>query len=615
MSGRLAEEELLDRPYDRHLLRRLLAYVRPYRATMTAALVLLVLASLLELVGPQLYRIAIDRALVPSLQRGTVDRGALSTLALLYLLVLAAGFGARWLQHYLMQTVAQRAMAKLRSDLFSHLQRLPLRFYDRNPVGRLVTRVTNDVETLNELFTSGLVAAFGDVLTLVGIMAAMLWLDVRLALVAFCVLPLVYGVTDRFRGQAREAYRAVRTQLARINAFLNEHIIGMPVVQLFTQEARALGRFDALNRDYLDASLRSLAALARFYPAMHFLGVLAVALLLWYGGGQVIRGVTTLGVLVAMIQYAERFFEPVRELADKFNLLQQAMASSERIFRLLDEPVTVEDPPNPVRLERVRGEIEFRDVWFAYGDAPAGGNGAGWALRGVSFCIAPGEHVALVGYTGAGKTSLCNLLLRFYDPQRGQVLLDGVDLRWMRQRELRRHVGLVFQDTFLFSGTIADNIRLFNSDISDAQVEATARLVGADRFIRQLPNGYQTEVGERGVRLSAGQRQLVALARALVYNPEVLVILDEATSSVDAETEELVQEALRGVLRSRTTLIIAHRLSTVQHVDRILVLHKGRIVEEGTHAQLLARGGIYAKLYRLQAHPIPEGILQRRGER
>ncbi|MCS7172018.1 MAG: ABC transporter ATP-binding protein/permease [Armatimonadetes bacterium] len=608
MSGRLAEEELLDRPYDHRLLRRLLAYMLPYRTTVAAALVLLLLASLLELAGPQLYRIAIDRAIVPSLERGTVDRGTLSALALLYLLALAAGFGARWLQHYLMQTVAQRAMAELRSELFSHLQRLPLRFYEGNPVGRLVTRVTSDVETLNELLTSGLVAAFGDVLTLVGIMAAMLWLDVRLAVVAFCVLPLVYGVTGRFRGQAREAYRAVRTQLGRINAFLNEHISGMPVVQLFTQEDRALRRFDALSRDYLDASLRSLAALARFYPAVHFLGVLAVALLIWYGGGQVIRGVTTLGVLVAMIQYAERFFEPVRELADKFNLLQQAMASSERIFRLLDEPVAVQDPPSPVLLERVRGEIEFRDVWFAYGEAPVDGDGAGWALRGVSFRIAPGEHVAVVGYTGAGKTSLVNLLLRFYDPQRGQVLLDGVDVRRMRQRDLRRHVGLVLQDTFLFSGTIADNIRLFNPDIPDTQVEAAARLVGADRFIDQLPNGYQTEVGERGVRLSAGQRQLVALARALAYNPEVLVVLDEATSNVDTEAEGLVREALRGALRNRTVLLIAHRLSTVQHVDRILVLHRGRVVEEGTHARLLARDGIYAKLYRLQAHPVPGGI-------
>ncbi len=596
------EDEVFGRPYDHRLVRRLVAYVRPYGRTVLAALVLLVLASLLELAGPQLYRIAIDRAIVPALRRGgTTDPWALSLLALVYLLVLVAAFCARWLQQYLMQAVAQRAMADLRRDLISHLQRLPVSFFDRNPVGRLVTRVTNDVETLNELLTSGFMAAFGDLLTLVGILAAMLWLDARLAVVAFCVLPLVYWVTDRFRVRAREAYRAVRTQLARLNAFLHEHISGMPVVQLFTREARTLARFDALNRGYLEAHFASLTNFAQFYPAIHLLGSLAVALLVWYGGGAVIQGVTTLGVLVAMIQYAERFFEPVRELADKFNLLQQAMASSERIFQLLDEPVTVEDPPDPVSLPRVRGEIEFRDVWFSYGAGPAGGDGAGWALRGVSFRIAPGEHVALVGHTGAGKTSIVNLLLRFYDPQRGQVLLDGVDLRRFRQQDLRRHIGFVLQDVFLFSGTVADNIRLFNPEISDAQVEEAARLVGLDRFIAQLPHGYQTEVGERGVRLSAGQRQLIALARALAYNPEVLVILDEATSSVDAEAEWLVQEALRRVFRDRTALVIAHRLSTVQHVDRILVLHRGRLVEEGTHEELLRRDGIYAKLYRLQA--------------
>lgn len=598
MSLPFSEDEFLGRAYDGRLMRRLLHYVRPYRLPVAAAGTLLLVASLTELAGPQLYRIAIDRAIAPSLRGGAVDVGLLGRVALAYLLVLGVGFGARWLENYLMQYVGQRAMADLRMDLFRHLQRLPVAFFSRTPVGRLVTRVTNDVDTLNELLTSGIVAVFGDLFTLVGIVAAMLWLDARLALVGFCVLPPVVWVTEWFRVRAREAYRAVRTWLARINAFLNEHITGMAIVQLFNRERRALERFDAMNQEYLKANLLSLHNLARFFPAVHLLGTLAVALLLWYGGGEVVRGAVTIGVLVAMIQYAERFFEPIRELADKFNLLQQAMASSERIFRLLDEPVTIQDPPDPVILDRVRGEVEFRDVWFAY-ENPSGGD-SGWVLRGVSFRIAPGERVALVGYTGAGKTTVIHLMCRFYDPQRGQVLLDGVDVRRWRQQDLRRHIGLVQQDVFLFSGTIADNIRLWNPEITDEQVRAAARFVGADRFIERLPDGYATEVGERGVRLSAGERQLIAFARAVAHNPEVLLVLDEATSSVDAETEWWIQEATRRVLRGRTAILIAHRLSTIQDADRILVLHRGRIIEEGTHADLLARGGLYAKLYRLQ---------------
>jgi ATP-binding cassette subfamily B multidrug efflux pump len=598
VSTHLYEDEFLGRAYDGRLMRRLLRYVRPYRLSVAAAGALLLVASLTELAGPQLYRIAIDRAIAPALQGGAVDAGLLGRVALAYLLVLGVGFGARWLENYLMQYVGQWAMADLRMDLFRHLQRLPVAFFSRTPVGRLVTRVTNDVDTLNELLTSGIVAVFGDLFTLVGIVAAMLWLDPRLAVVGFCVLPLVVWVTEQFRVRAREAYRAVRTWLARINAFLNEHITGMAIVQLFNRERRALQRFDAMNEEYLRANLLSLQNLARFFPAIHLLGTLAVALLLWYGGGEVVRGAVTIGVLVAMIQYAERFFEPIRELADKFNLLQQAMASSERIFRLLDEPVVIQDPPNPVVLDRVRGEVEFRDVWFAYEDPSD--DGAGWVLRGTSFRIAPGERVALVGYTGAGKTTVIHLMCRFYDPQRGQVLLDGVDVRCLRQQDLRRHIGLVQQDVFLFSGTIADNIRLYNPEITDEQVRVAARFVGADRFIERLPDGYATEVGERGVRLSAGERQLIAFARAIAHNPEVLLVLDEATSSVDAETEWWVQEATRRVLRGRTAILIAHRLSTIQDADRILVLHRGRIAEEGTHTELLARGGLYAKLYRLQ---------------
>ncbi|MBI3997648.1 MAG: ABC transporter ATP-binding protein, partial [Armatimonadetes bacterium] len=534
---------------------------------------------------------------------------------------LVAGFGLRYAQSYVMQRVGQLAMYDLRMELFSRLQRLSIAFFTRQPVGRLVTRITNDIDALNEVITQGVVAIFGDLVTLVGIVAILLYLDWRLALATMLVLPAIVYFTMRFRVAARDSYRAVRVRLARINAFLNEHIMGMGIVQLFGREAREQARFTVLNRGHLAANLAALRSFALFHPTVGAMSAVAVAIIIAYGGTQALTGAVSVGLVVAFIQYAQRFFEPIEDLAEKYNILQAAMASSERIFRLLDEPIVVQDPPQPVRVERIRGEIEFRDVWFAYeptsgpteieraprdgpeaapDGAPVPPGGEDWVLRGVSFRIRAGESVAFVGHTGAGKSSIINLIMRFYDPQRGQVLVDGLDVRQWDQGDLRRHIGLVLQDVFLFSGTIEDNIRLGTTGITPEQVRRAAEFVNAAAFIERIPGGYQAEVHERGATLSVGQKQLIAFARAIAHNPEVLLVLDEATSSVDTETEVLIQEALRRVLRNRTSIIIAHRLSTIQHVDRILVIHKGRIAEEGTHRDLLARGGIYTKLYQLQ---------------
>ncbi len=459
MSAPYEEEAILGRAYDARLMRRLLGYVRPYRRTVALAILLLLGASLSDLAGPSLYRVAIDRYIAPQGPAGPLraDLRGLAGLAALYLLILAVGFAARWTQSYLMQYVGERVMVDLRRAMFDHLQRLSVGFFSRTPIGRLVTRLTNDVDALNDLITDGVVALFSDVFTLIGIMAVMLWMDWRLALAAFSVIPFVYAVTERFRSRSREAYRAIRTRLARINAYLNEQIMGMTVTQLFNRESRGLRDFDRLNTSHLEANLDATGNFSQFYPAIQFLGTCGVAVLLWYGGGQVIRNLATLGILIAAIQYAERFFDPLRDLSEKFNLLQAAMASSERIFRVLDEPVAVSDPADPVPLAQVRGRIEFRDVWFAYEeDAPPAQQGgqAAWALRGVSCVIEPGERVAIVGHTGAGKTSIINLLARFYDPQRGEVLVDDVDVRRVRQRDLRRHIGIVQQDVFLFAGTV-----------------------------------------------------------------------------------------------------------------------------------------------------------------
>lgn len=587
MSTIFHEDEMLGRAYDPRLMRRLLTYVRPYRPQVALSVVLLLLTSAAGLAGPYLVRIAIDDHIAPGRLQG------LGVVIGVYVAALVATFVFRYAQSYVMHWVGQQATYRLRMELFSHLQRLSAAFYTRQPVGRLVTRVTNDIDALNEMITQGVVAIFGDLFTLVLIVGIMLAMDWRLALATMVVMPAIIGFTARFSARARESYRAVRVRLARINAFLNEHIMGMGIVQLFGREPREQSRFDALNRDHLAASMAALRSFASFFPAVGVISAVAVAIIIGYGGMQALAGTISVGLVVAFIQYAQRFFEPIEDLAEKYNILQSAMASSERIFKVLDEPVDVEDPPDPIRVERVRGEIEFRDVWFAYEPDD-------WVLRGVSFRIAPGESVALVGHTGAGKSSIINLIARFYDPQRGQVLIDGHDVRTWAQRDLRRHVGLVQQDVFLFSGTIEDNIRLGTRTITLDEVRRAAEFVNAASFIERLPGGYQAAVQERGATLSVGQKQLVAFARAIAHNPEVLLVLDEATSSVDTETEILIQDTLRRVMRGRTSIIIAHRLSTIQHVDRILVIHRGRILEEGTHRDLLARGGVYTKLYQLQ---------------
>ena len=591
MAVHFQEDEILGKAYDARLMRRLLGYVRPYIGLVALSVVLLLLSSAASLTGPYLVRIGIDRYITLGRLRG------LGALTAIYLAILAAGFIFRYLQSYLMQLVGQRAMYDLRLALFAHLQRLSVRFYTHTPVGRLITRITNDIDALNEMITQGVVGIFGDLIMLVGILGVMLWMEWRLALITFTVMPLILYVTALFRVRSREIYRAVRTRLARINAYLNENITGMPIVQLFNRERRNFEQFGALNGELLGWHLRGLRAFAMFHPSVGVISALAIAFILVFGGG-VFRASVTIGLLVAFIQYAQRFFEPIEELAEKYNILQAAMASSERLFRLLDELVEVEDPVESVPLERVRGEIEFRNVWFAYEDTDDGT--PDWVLKDVSFRIRPGESVAFVGHTGAGKSSIINLICRFHDPQRGQVLVDGVDVRRYAQRDLRRHIGLVLQDVFLFSGTIESNIRLGNAEISDEEVRRAAEFVNAHRFIDRLGRGYRTEVKERGATLSVGQKQLIAFARAIAHNPEILLVLDEATSSVDVETEILIQDALRKVLRDRTSIIIAHRLSTIQHVNRIIVLHKGHIVEEGRHQELLTRGGIYTKLYQLQ---------------
>jgi ATP-binding cassette subfamily B protein len=587
------EEEILGKAYDGRLMRRLLRYLRPYKWKVALAIGLLVAAAAVEVVGPWLTQQVLDEA-VP---RG--DGRLLAMLASAYAGALVIGFGLQYAQGILTTWLGQSVMYDLRGEIFRKFQEQDLRYFDRNPVGRLMTRITSDVETLNELFSSGVVSVFGDVFTLLFIFGAMLLLDWQLALVTFSVLPFVAWAAFVFRARIRGAYRDIRVRLARINSFLHERFTGMRVVQLFNREEADARRHHEVNADYLDAHLRSITYYALFFPVIELFTAIALALIIFAGGREIMAGTVTVGVVAAFLQYARRFFRPIQDLSEKYNLLQGAMASSERIFKLLDRPVEIGDPADPVSLPATtRGEIEFRDVWFAYGRT--GDDEAwDWVLKGLSFRVAPGEKVAIVGHTGAGKTTIINLLMRFYDVQRGEILLDGVPITRLRLADLRARVGLVLQDVFLFSQDVAYNVRLGSPRIDDERIRDAARRIGAAPFIERLEKGYDQPLGERGASLSVGERQLVSFARALAFDPPILV-LDEATSSVDSEIEARIEEATDLLMEGRTSIVIAHRLSTVVNADRILVLHHGELREEGTHRELLARGGLYARLHELQ---------------
>ena len=586
------EEETLGKAYDSRLMARLVRYLKPYRLPVAGAVALLMLASGFAVVGPYLTKIALDEAIPQG------DGRQLALLAILFLGATFLVFIFQYAQAIVTTWLGQRVMYDLRTQIFRKLQQLDLAFYDRNPVGRLMTRVTSDVETLNELFSSGLVTVFGDLFILFFIVAAMLQMDAQLALVTFSVLPFVAYAAFVFRSRIRSAYRDIRVRLARLNAFLQERFTGIRIVQLFNRERADLERFKELDDEYLGAHLRSITYYALFFPVIQLFTSVAMALIIWYGGGAMIRGAVTIGVLAAFLDYARRFFRPIQDLSEKYNLLQGAMASSERIFRLLDREPAIRDADAPTALPpRTRGEIRFENVWFAYGD---GGDGEpDWVIRDLSFTVAPGEKVAIVGHTGAGKTTIINLLMRFYEAQRGRITVDGVPIERLRMEDLRDRIGLVLQDIFLFSQSVEYNVRLGSEEIDEDAVAAALDAVGATPFVKRLPERSSQPLGERGASLSVGERQLLSFARALAFDPPILV-LDEATSSVDSEIEARIEEATDRLMQGRTCLVIAHRLSTVQGADRILVMHGGRLVEEGTHHQLLEHEGLYRRLHELQ---------------
>ncbi|HEX2643946.1 MAG TPA: ABC transporter ATP-binding protein [Thermoanaerobaculia bacterium] len=609
------EEEVLGKAYDSRLMRRLMGYVRPYRWMAGLALALIFAGSLLQLVGPLATAVALDLFIVsPGEQQASgiapvsqkvvdfmlargIDPAAvriegLGVVSLVYLAALILTFVVLYAQGYVMQWMGQRIMNDLRGQIFGHLQRLPVSYFDRNPIGRLVTRVTTDVDALNELFSAGLVTLFGDLVTLAGIVGVLFWLDWRLALVSFSIVPLLLMLTVWFRGKVRQSFREVRVKIARINSFLQEHITGMPVVQLFNRERRAFADFSGINDEHRKVNVDAIFYYAVFFPGVELVTAIGLGSLLWVGGSQVVRGAVSVGGLIAFIQYAQRFYQPLADLSEKYNILQGAMASSERIFRLIDTEASIATPENAYAPAEVRGAVEFDDVRFSYNPGEP-------VLKGISFRLQPGETLAVVGHTGAGKSTLANLLLRFYDIDSGAVRVDGVNVREWDLKRLRRSVAMVLQDVFLFSGTIGSNIRLGEAEIDEERLRWAAGEVHALPFIERLPEGLATPVRERGAGLSVGQKQLIAFARALAFDPRIL-ILDEATSSIDTETEQLIQKALDRLLVGRTSIVIAHRLSTIQKADRILVMHKGEIREQGTHQELLALRGIYYRLYLLQ---------------
>jgi ATP-binding cassette, subfamily B, multidrug efflux pump len=616
------EEEVLGKAYDSRLMKRLLGYLAPYKWHVVVALVAIILKAGADILGPFLTKVAIDKYLAPAAgpsayswlgsRLSSQPFTGIGQITAIYVATLLFSFLLEFLQTYYMQWTGQKVMFDLRSQIFRHLQRMHLGFFDKNPVGRLVTRTTTDVDAVNEMFTSGVVSIFEDVFVLGGIIGIMLFINWRLALIAFSVLPLIFFATSIFRRRVRESYRRIRVAIARINSYLQEHVSGMVVLQLFNRERKAYDRFEKINGSHMEAFKDAIMSYSVYYPVVELLSSTAIAGVIWFGGGQVLRNLTSIGTLVMFMQYAQRFFRPIQDLSEKYNILQSAMASSERIFKLLDTPAEVLSPAQP-QTAIGPGRIEFDHVWFAYRNVPFPEDGEellptvsgakpgepDWVLRDVSFALDPGQTIAVVGHTGAGKTTLISLLLRFYDVQQGTIRIDGVDIRQMDLSDLRRRFGVVLQDPFLFSGTVEQNIRLGSSWIEDHQVEEAAAEVNIADFIRTLPDGFKEKVRERGSTLSTGQKQLISFARALAHNPKILV-LDEATSSVDTETEFRVREALARMVEGRTSLIIAHRLSTIQRADKIIVMHRGKVREMGTHQELLAVRGIYWKLYQLQ---------------